>query len=241
MRFKLDLADIAPAHGLPPIVSSLCLEVQAGDRVAILGPSGSGKTTVLRAVMGSAVAKRLSGSTSVEKMRARGLIGYVPQNSLVFPWLSVIDNIRMPFFVHGRPLDESRVAKLVEAFEVKKFLSTPVTMLSGGMAVRVSTARALVLTPKLLLIDEAFSALDEFLRYEVWHNVIREMHDGVTLFVTHSVSDAASFGSHAIVLNGNAPCHSVFVSLSPVVPSYPQAPSNAIIENINVIRRALFP
>lgn len=242
MHFKLHLSGIAPARGAPQVVSELHLDVQGGDRVAILGPSGSGKTTVLRAVIGSAVARRLAEGTDVtdvEKLRAEGSVGYVPQNTLIFPWLSVADNIRLPFRIHNRPPDEARVTQLVDALNVRGFLDSGATMLSGGMAVRVATARSLVLRPRLLLIDEAFAALDEFLRYEVWGNVMREMQDGVTIFVTHSVSDAAAFASHAVVLDGMAPSHATTVVLHPTAPSYPPAQSKSMSENIHAIRRAL--
>jgi NitT/TauT family transport system ATP-binding protein len=169
------------------------------------------------------------------------MIGYVPQNTLIFPWLSVIDNIRLPFMIHKQLPDDARVTQLVEALQIREFLRTEVTKLSGGMAARVATARALVLKPRLLLIDEAFAALDEFLRYEVWLNVSMEMQDGVTIFVTHSVSDAAAFASHAVVLDNKAPSRTTSVSLQPTKLSYPPLQSNTMSENITAIRHALYP
>ena len=194
--------------------------------------------------MGSAVARRLADGinvTDVEKLREEGLIGYVPQNTLIFPWLSVAENVRLPFRIHNRQPDEARVDDLIDALSIRGFLDSGPTMLSGGMAVRVATARALVLSPQLLLIDEAFAALDEFLRYEVWANVMREMQRGVTIFVTHSVTDAAAFASHAVVLNGRTPSHATTVTLRPTAPTYPPVQSDSMSENINSIRRVLHP
>lgn len=242
MRLALHLSDVAPIQGAPVVVHEFHVDAQGGDRVAILGPSGSGKTTVLRAVIGSAASRRLaqaSDTTAIDELRTGGKIGYIPQNALIFPWLSVADNIHLPYRIHNRPPENGRITELVNALKVSSFLNTKATSLSGGMAVRVVTARALVLRPHLLLIDEAFAALDEFLRYEIWCRVMQEMQSGVTMFVTHSVSDAAAFATHAIILDGRTPSRTTNVRLGPIVPSYPPVPSSAMSENIDAIRRAL--
>ncbi|MGO9902592.1 MAG: nitrate/sulfonate/bicarbonate ABC transporter ATP-binding protein [Solirubrobacteraceae bacterium] len=194
-----------------PVLDGINLEVVRGEIVALLGKSGSGKSTLLRCIAGLVLP-----STGTVTFRGRQLLGINPGVSLVFqtfallPWLTVQQNVELGLEAQGIAPDE-RAARALEAIDLiglDGFESAFPKELSGGMRQRVGFARALVVDPDLLLMDEPFSALDvltaENLRtelLELWQ--AGEFPAEAILIVTHNIEEAVTFADRVIVLGTN--------------------------------------
>ena len=194
-----------------PVLEGINLDVQPGEIVALLGKSGSGKSTLLRCIAGLA-----RPSTGTVMFRGKPLQGINPGVSLVFqtfallPWLTVQQNVELGLEAQGIPPDQ-RAQHALEAIDLiglDGFESAFPKELSGGMRQRVGFARALVVEPDLLLMDEPFSALDvltaENLRtelLELWQ--AGEFPAEAILIVTHNIEEAVTFADRVIVLGTN--------------------------------------
>jgi iron(III) transport system ATP-binding protein len=190
------------------------LEVAEGTFASVLGASGSGKTTLLRCIAGFVepdagtitLAGRELGSPSVRSVRphARG-VGIVPQEGALFPHLSVDQNIAFALVGRSRAEKRSRVAELLELVGMEGLGARRPHELSGGQQQRVALARALAPKPKLVLLDEPFSALDAKLRVELREEV-REMLrivGSTVVLVTHDQAEAMAMADHlAVMRNG---------------------------------------
>ncbi|HEY0889100.1 MAG TPA: ABC transporter ATP-binding protein [Nocardioides sp.] len=202
-------------------VNNVNLSVEPGEMFTLLGPSGCGKTTTLRSIAG--LERPDSGTISV-KGRAlfaagngvkavnvpanrRGL-GMVFQSYAIWPHMTVFDNVAFPLQVRPRQERpskaeiEQRVGRVLEVMELRQYSERLATKLSGGQQQRLALARALVIEPELLLLDEPLSNLDaklrESLRYEL-KRLQREL--GITsIYVTHDQIEALSLSSHIAVM-----------------------------------------
>ncbi|MBL8861443.1 MAG: ATP-binding cassette domain-containing protein [Planctomycetes bacterium] len=184
------------------------LSVAQGECHAVLGPSGSGKTTFLQAVLG--VLQPTSGRirlAGVELTRLpieqRGL-GYVPQQLGLFPHLSVRDNLSYSARARAVPASEFRplLDRLVEATGIGSLLDRRPATLSGGERQRVGLVRALASQPRLVLLDEPFTALNESLRRELWW-LLRELQREwrlTVLLITHDLAEAYFLAEQVTVL-----------------------------------------
>ena len=148
----------------------LSLTLQAGEIVALVGPSGCGKSTALRLLAG------LESPTSgiVDRSTARGETSVVFQAPTLAPWLNARANVALPLELAGVPAREARVRAdaALRRVGLNSSLTARPSQLSGGMAMRVSLARALVTQPKVLLLDEPFAALDEITRRNLADDVL---------------------------------------------------------------------
>ena len=206
----LRIAGLAKAFGTQTVLQDVSLEIGSGRLVAILGASGSGKTTLLRLICGFERAdagiievdgQRIAG-TGLHVPAERRQIGYVAQEGALFPHLSVADNI-----VFGLPRRSRRaryrVGELLDLVGLSAaFADRAPQALSGGEQQRVALARALAPAPKLVLLDEPFSALDAASRAET-RGVVAEalVATGATaLLVTHDQAEALSMGHEVAVL-----------------------------------------
>lgn len=168
-------------------------------RILIRGPSGCGKTTLLRAVAGLIPEARVRvrlGEVDYDRLRPEERrFGYLPQGAHLFPHLNVRDNVTFGLRVRG--VGRKERAQLGDHWLEKVGLpgrgSDPVRILSGGEAKRVALARALIIRPMLLLLDEPFSALDEGLRTEVTRVTLDVINDAriPLLIASHDVRDLA--------------------------------------------------
>lgn len=186
------------------------LAVQQGQFVSLLGASGSGKSTLLRLIAG--LLKPTSGTVefaSDESASATPTFGMVFQSATLVPWRTAEDNVRFPteLGAGGAIASAEQISHLFDlvglaATDKKKRPSE----LSGGMQMRISLARALVLKPDFLLLDEPFSALDDLLRMQLEEDV-RQIHSErslTTILVTHNIAEAV-FMSDRVLVFGNRP------------------------------------
>ena len=195
--------------GAATVLDDLSISVAKGEFVSLLGPSGCGKTTLLRCVAGLLkpdAGKILVGGTDITTLPAhRRNVGVVFQNYALFPHLTVAENIGFGLRAQGiaKPEAASRVTEALALVRMQDHADKPVTALSGGQQQRVAVARALVVRPSLLLLDEPFSSLDRKLRetmqVELKH-LLREV--GITaIFVTHDQEEALVVSDRIAVMN----------------------------------------
>jgi iron(III) transport system ATP-binding protein len=206
----LSIRDVTKRYGQVKAVDAVSLEVEARSRCAIVGPSGSGKTTLLRLIAGfeapDAGQVVLDGELLAEvgfmvPAHRRG-IGIVTQDGALFPHLSVAENIGFGI-ERGAPDREERIASLIDMVELDRaMLSRRPHQLSGGQQQRVALARALARRPRLMLLDEPFSALDTGLRENMRKAVSRVLRGAgiTTILVTHDQAEALSFADQVAVL-----------------------------------------
>jgi len=206
----LTIDTISKRYGPVQALKDISLEVQAGSRTAVVGPSGSGKTTLLRIIAGFEQpdigrvildGEVLADGPACVPAHKRG-IGIVSQDGALFPHLSVAENIGFGF-ERGAPDREKRIFDLLEMVELDRgMLERRPHQLSGGQQQRVALARALGRRPRLMLLDEPFSALDTGLRENMRKAVARVLQTaGITaILVTHDQGEALSFADQVAVL-----------------------------------------
>lgn len=195
---RLELQALSKRYGEFHAVREVSLDVADGEFLVLLGPSGCGKTTTLRMIAGfvtpSGGAIRIGGQDVTALPPWRRNTGLVFQSYALFPHLSVADNVAFGLRAQRRPAEsiKSTVAKFLDLVHLGSLADRPVRGLSGGQQQRVAVARALAVAPKLLLLDEPFSALDrklgETMQIDLRH-ILREV--GITtVLVIHDQEEA---------------------------------------------------
>lgn len=191
------------------VLRDVSFAVHPAEFVCLVGPSGCGKTTLLRIMSGLTPAD--GGDVVIDGAgppQPGPRIGVVFQSYRLLPWRSVLDNVRFPLQVQGRPPSEqhARALRYVRMVGLEGFEHRFPHELSGGMQQRVGLARALAIEPEILFMDEPFAALDaqtrEFMQIAL--SRIWEAHRATVVFVTHSL-DEAIFLADRIVLLGPRP------------------------------------
>jgi NitT/TauT family transport system ATP-binding protein len=185
-------------------LAHLDLEIRAGEFLTLLGPSGCGKSTALRLIAG--VERQTAGVILRHLPEKPGNIGFVFQEPTLMPWANVRKNVRLPLELHhmgGRDA-EKRIDEVLALVGLEHFANAYPRELSGGMRMRVSIARALVLRPQLLLMDEPFAALDEITRFKLNDDLLRlkEQLGTTIVFVTHSVYESVYLSTRIAVMAG---------------------------------------
>jgi NitT/TauT family transport system ATP-binding protein len=175
-------------------------ELQAGEITALVGPSGCGKSTALRLLAGLEAPTR----GVVERASGRGETAVVFQAPTLMPWASALDNVALPLELAGtaRTAARERAAAALARVKLAGVEAAKPAQLSGGMAMRVSLARALVTEPRLLLLDEPFAALDEITRRALAEDVhqLWTQSKPAVVFVTHNVEEAVYMASRVVVM-----------------------------------------
>ncbi len=186
-------------------IDSLSFYVNEGEFVSIIGPSGCGKTTVLSLIAGilSPTSGKIIFNGNVEK-HTKEQLGYMLQKDHLFPWRTIEKNVLLPLEIK-KQITKNNVEyanSLLERYGLISFKKKYPNQLSGGMRQRVALIRTLVCNPKLLLLDEPFSALDSQTRLHVCddvYKIIKEQNK-TTILVTHDISEAISMSDKIIVL-----------------------------------------
>lgn len=198
------LRDVEVDYPRGRALGPVSLSIGAGEIVSLVGPSGCGKSTALRLLAGLEAPTR----GEVALTAGRGETSVVFQAPTLAPWLSAQGNVALPLELSGRRGAEARdrAAAALAAVGLGDAVAARPAQLSGGMAMRVSLARALVTRPKLLLLDEPFAALDEITRRALADDVLAlwaELKPAI-VFVTHSVEEAVYMARRVVVM-GRAP------------------------------------
>ena len=183
-------------------VQNVSVTIAEGDFLALLGPSGCGKSTLLRMIAGlmEPSAGRLDWQADVT-----GKVGFVFQEPTLMPWATALRNVALPLELAGTPRAEAerRARESPARVDLTGFEAAYPRMLSGGMKMRVSIARALVTQPRLLLMDEPFAALDEITRHRLNEDLLRlwRQERFTAIFVTHSTFESVFLAERIIVMS----------------------------------------
>jgi len=179
------------------VLKDVELQLQPGEVVSLLGPSGCGKSTLLR------IAAGLDRDYSGELRSVSESVAFVFQEPRLMPWLSVARNIG---FHDDGHYDQVWVRQLIEEVGLSGFAEALPKALSGGMAQRVAIARGLYSRPKVLLLDEPFSAVDAFTRMKLQDLLLdlARRHDIALLLVTHDVDEALYLSDRVLVMGHRA-------------------------------------
>ncbi|MEY2655642.1 MAG: hypothetical protein RLZZ524_2670 [Pseudomonadota bacterium] len=205
----LTLDDIVHRYGTALAVDHVTLEVHAGELVALLGPSGCGKTTLLRIVAGfiaQTAGKVVVGGRRIDDLPPnRRDVGIVFQNYALFPHMSVAENVGYGLAARGtdKAAARKRVTEMLELVQMGHLAQRRTRELSGGQQQRVALARALAIEPRVLLLDEPFSALDKGLRLDMQIEIKRIQRSAgtTTLIVTHDQEEALGMADRVAVLS----------------------------------------
>lgn len=186
-------------------IDEVDLVIGRGEVVALLGPSGCGKSTILRMIGGLLAPSHGRITLDGEQVTAPGpSTAIMFQRPVLFPWLTVVDNVLLPTRVGGGHKDghDVKALELIEMVGLKDFAGKYPRQLSGGMQQRVAICRMLINEPRLLLLDEPFGALDEMTR-EHMDAELRQIivsQDRAALLVTHNPLEAAFMADRVVVL-----------------------------------------
>jgi NitT/TauT family transport system ATP-binding protein len=217
----IEFRSVEKRYGQGPIIlDAFSLSAARGDFIALIGPSGCGKSTLLKLIAGLSPVTRgelifpkssANDSFPADPSSRTGSLqqdlAYVFQDPTLLPWLTVADNVALPLDLRAAP--SSQRSELVRDALALVGLTSRAEyyprQLSGGQKMRVSIARALILSPQILLLDEPFGALDEMTRDHLNEELlaIRERLRWTAFFVTHSVAEAVFLANRIIIMSAN--------------------------------------
>lgn len=190
----------------PAVLDGVGLNVERGEIVTILGPSGCGKTSLLR--MAAGFLAPTSGEILFEGHAVKGADAQrvlVFQQPGLYPWLSVRKNVAFGYRLQHRRVQWSRIDETLELVGLDDHHDFAPYELSGGQQQRAALARALVIQPRLLLMDEPFGALDALTRQRMQELLLRlrEQLDLTVVFITHDVEEAILLGDRVLTMSSN--------------------------------------
>lgn len=194
-----------------PVIDGVDLCIRQGEIITILGPSGVGKSTLLSALAGLNMPENghidLLGKPITEQ---KSEMAFMFQNAVLLPWLNIADNVAFGqnFKNQAKQTSEqirARVEGALKRVKLDHVAQAKPNTLSGGMAQRVALARALAKSPRLLLLDEPFSALDELNRAQLQHlliELVKSQEIGAAVMITHDIDEALLLSDHILFLSG---------------------------------------
>lgn len=207
----LSIKDVSLTYQTPEsethALKNVSFKVNEGEFVSLVGPSGCGKTTILSLTAG--LIKPTTGEILVDGKRLNGKagdkVGYMLQRDQLFEWRTIRDNVMLGLEIQKKKTPENveYADNLLNKYGLKDFTKHYPGQLSGGMRQRVALIRTLAFRPKILLLDEPFSALDFQTRLSVCDDVfsIIRSENKTALLVTHDISEAVSLSDRVIVLS----------------------------------------
>lgn len=210
--YALEIRSLTAGYSDAPVAVDVTVQLAANTIVALLGPNGAGKSTVLKALVGEATV--FSGTVTLQGADVTGLpaerlakkgLGYVPQNDNVFPSLSVHENLEMGAYLIPRRRVRERIGAVLEQFPpLRPLVRREVSRLSGGERRLVAIARALLLSPDVLLLDEPTANLSPMNSSRVLTEYVTQVAEGGTgvLLVEQRAKEALGIAHHAYVLSG---------------------------------------
>ncbi len=200
--------------GPSPVISQFSLDIRRGEFISFVGPSGCGKSTLLRLIAG--LLQPTSGAvTFAEADRPAGphppAVGFVFQHPTLLPWRTARQNLTLPLELGDAPGQnaadlDSRLQRLLTQVGLSAAdADKRPAQLSGGMQMRLSLARALIIQPAVLLLDEPLAAVDDLMRLRLQEDISRVHCEQqlTTILVTHNLHEAAFLGDRVVVLGGN--------------------------------------
>jgi NitT/TauT family transport system ATP-binding protein len=204
--------------GHPPVVRAVDWELARGEFHCLVGRSGCGKTTLLKLAAGLLQAHTGQVMLAGQRLLKPGpALGFVFQSPTLLEWRTVLDNVLLPISLQRTPdaADLARAQMLLELMGIASYADRYPPALSGGQQSRVALARALVLAPSLLLLDEPFAALDAITREELQDDLLRLCALGQTsvLFVTHDIHEAVYLADRVAVMTQGQISHDIAVPL----------------------------
>jgi NitT/TauT family transport system ATP-binding protein len=206
---QIEFSNVTKRYGSDRLVlKSLNLTVEKGEFLTLIGPSGCGKSTVLKLISG--LTAPTEGNIRIDGLtpkNARETVSYIFQDATLLPWRTVRQNVALGLELEGVTKDRrnEKSSALLELVGLGAVANSYPRELSGGMRMRVSIARALATSPRLLLMDEPFAALDEMSRDHLNEELLRLRAEQkwTAVFVTHSVAEAVFLSTRIIVLAPN--------------------------------------
>jgi NitT/TauT family transport system ATP-binding protein len=192
------------------VLNDLSFHISSGEILGVVGPSGSGKTTLLKLITG--IIAPDEGAVQV----AEGAVGYVFQEPRLLPWRTALDNVAVPLRARGMDKAEARTkaAQWLDRVGLAGFEHYHPAELSGGMAQRVSVARALAVEPAILLMDEPFSNMDATLKATLMATVQQILKDRMTtaVYVTHDLTEALQLADRIVEMTPEKTLHEIDLS-----------------------------
>lgn len=190
------------SHGPQRVLQHISLSLDEGQHLTIVGPSGCGKSSLLRLIAGLQAPTEGQIRFAGQKMTGpRPDLAIVFQDYGLFPWKTVEENIRLPGQLHHHSLNKDQLEKLLQSLDLTAVRKHYPGELSGGQKQRTALGRAMVMQPKLLLMDEPFSALDPAMRHQCYDLFRKYIGTSsmATIIVTHSPEEAAALGDKTVV------------------------------------------
>ena len=205
----VEFASVQKRFGDGPLVlDDINFSASRGDFVGLIGPSGCGKSTWLRLIAG--LSPLSAGTITIDGFppdTAQRELAFVFQEPTLLPWLNVRRNVEVPLILRHSPPNQRRTIcqRVLEQVRLSEKAAAYPRQLSGGQKMRVSLARALSLSPEILLLDEPFGALDEITRDHLNEELLalRQEQIWTAFFVTHSVTEAVFLSNRIVVLAPN--------------------------------------
>ena len=207
---KLEVSGLSFSYDNKKLFENLDFSIKEGEFVSLLGPSGCGKSTILKLLTG--VIQAETGRITVDGQPVTGLsehFAYMPQNDLLFPWKTILDNVCLYGQIHGSMEEMRREAsKNFPAFGLEGYETKYPSSLSGGMRQRAAFLRTALCKADILLLDEPFGALDVITRGDMqdWLISMRARLNRTVLLVTHDMDEALYLSDRILILT-QAPAH----------------------------------